>query len=204
MFSRSYCTLFICFVLSFSNIFAASFPINSTSSPHFWIDVNHFVGDAEFTRTELYHSTPLSELTFGAENDSTLASFTFNITITDENGATAFQTTRRKGARALSDAEKNDSSKGIVDQVTMWLKPGRYDYTCEMTDDGSAKTSSVKGTLTVPKYNNSLIHSEPQLASIISKDTTNQTFIKAGRTVFPNPSRKYKYQDSILYFYFEI
>jgi len=195
---------FLCIIYPLSSLFAVSWPVNSKESPHFWLDLNYYVGNAEYARAELYYSMPLSELTFNDSTDASLASFTFDVTIVDDQGQVAFQETRRKGARALSEEDKIDAGKGIVDQIDMWLKPGSYKYTCEMRDDGSGKISDVRGDLKVPEYGDNLIISEPQLASVISNDTLNQAFIKAGRTVYPNPSRKYRYQNSILYIYLEV
>jgi GWxTD domain-containing protein len=191
-------------LLPLSSYASVTFPVNSKESPHFWLDLNFYVGDDANTRTELYYSVPLPELAFNNSTDSSLASFTIDITIMDKNGATAFHETRRKGARASSEADKSDASKGVVDQINVLLSPGGYDIKCELRDDSSDKQSLIEGAFQVPQFGTDLTICEPQLAGVISSDTSNSIFVKANRAIFPNPSRKYKYQDSILYLYLEV
>ena len=192
-----------CFLSTFA-FSSTPFPMQSNSSPIFWFDVNAFPIDEQNTQLEAYYSVAFSELTFSDTLQNSSASFAFSFLVVNENDSVVFQNVRRKGALAASLQEQQDRDKKIIDQISFLLPPGRYHFSCEMIDENSKRTSRLEGDFMAIQRGEGLSISEPQLAMFISTGSTNKQFLKADRTVYPNPSRRYNYRNAILYIYFEV
>ena len=115
-----------------------------------------------------------------------------------------FEETRFKRIRAASLVETSHKSQGVVDQITFDLPPGNYTLTAKMTDKNCKAFSSTTTDFQILEFDQQLCMSEPQLATLISSDISRKQFIKSNRMVLPSASRRYRYQNSILYLYFEI
>ncbi len=204
---KKLCVLYLllvhCCLLSTFAFSSTSYPIQSNSAPAFWLDLNTFPIDAQNTRIEAYYSVAFNELTFADTLQNSMASFAFSFKVVNENDVVVFQNACRKGARAASFEEQRDGDKKIIDQMSFALPPGQYRFTCEMVDENSQRTSRLEGDFTAVQRSDSLSLSEPQLATFIAASAGEQ-FVKAGRTVYPNPSRQYNYRNAILYIYFEV
>ncbi len=180
-----------------------SFPVQSNSSPKFWSDMCFYKASEHMIEVEFYYSIAFQELQFNNKTGEYLASFTFSITVENSDNQIVFEEKRRRIIKARSMAETSDESKGAIDQVIFDLHPGDYILNAKVKDD-NAKASSITGDFYIVDFGDSLTLSDPLLATHISKDLSQQLFIKGNRTVIPNPSRRYRYHNSVLYLYFEV
>lgn len=179
-------------------------PGDSDNSPKFSFDINYYSTSLNYTQLEVYYSIPSKELKFIDNSDVYLATITFSITITDINKQVVANKSLRKSLRVNSPDEMNAENQGIIDLILFDLKPGDYFVESILYDENAHKESTVAGIVTVPEFDKMLSISGLQLASIISKNKSNSTFTKGDKSIIPNPSRRYKYQESLLYTYFEI
>jgi LacI family transcriptional regulator len=178
-------------------------PQKSEKTPKFWLDIDHFSRQDSY-QIELYYSVSFNELVFQNIEAQTIASFTVSLEVKNTKDEIVFEQDRTRKAKAASEAEMKDEKKGIIDQINFSLAVGEYDYTCTLTDEHSGQSSTQTGQLSLADFNDEMFTSPPQFATVISKDSSQAMFRKANRTVLPNPSRRYQYHNSILYFYYEI
>ena len=198
---------FILFVVSISNGYQVSenYPTRCENSPKFSLDVSYFMGSQGYTQLELYYSVPSSELTFKNNSDSNnIASISILLTATNSDNKVVLNKAINRKLRVNSVDETKDKNNGLIDQMVIDLFPGNYDLEMKVTDENSKSESKISSFLGVPSFDTSLDVSTIQFASLISSDKVNKSFVKGNKTVIPNPSRKYNYSTSLLYFYYEI
>jgi len=182
---------------------ALDFPIESDASPKFWIDVNYFRGQDQKTKIEIYYSVALRELKV-SEMGEKLGLFDIDLTVKDSQNQAVFTESRSRGVRPGPAAEPVAESRGVVDQYVFYLPAGEYKLEAKVTDKNAKAKSSVAAAMQVPSFDNGLGISEPQLATVITKDLSNKVFVKGNQAILPNPSRRYRYQNSILNFFYEV
>ncbi len=182
----------------------AQFPARSEISPKFWIDVSYFAGSQGHTQLEIYYSVPSNELTFKNISNNIIASSSISLIVTNSNNEIVLTNSKNKKLRVNSVDEAKDGKNGLIDQMVIDLLPGVYNLEMKVTDNNSNAESKISSLLEVPSFDTSLDASTIQFASLISQDKSIKTFIKGNKLVVPNPSRKYNYNTSLLYIYYEI
>lgn len=190
---------------------AIIFPAKSDTTPTFWSDVCFYKGSENNTQVEVYYSIALKELKFTNRQSLSanitgeyLAAFACSLTVKNAANQTVFQKIKHRKARARSQSEVLDKSRGIIDQIVLDLQPGNYNLELAIHDEESKKVSKITGDLSVPEFKNTLCISDLQLALNFSENRSQKLFIKGNRHVIPNSSRRYRYHDSTLYLYFEV
>ena len=189
-------------LISMVTILSAS-PMRSERSPKFWLDINQFARESNY-RVEIYYSISFNELSFQKIQDQNITSITTSLVVRNTDDEIVLEKNISRKAKAVSDAEMQDVKKGIIDQINFDLAAGNYNYSCTLKDDNSGQSSTQNGRLTLADFSKKLKTSAPQFATVISKESNQDNFTKAGRTVLPNPSRRYQYHNSILYLYYEV
>jgi len=100
-------------------------------------------------------------------------------------------------------AEKGELSQFVIDEFSLWVRPGKYKVTVEIKDLLNGKKGVAKSEFEVgPPL--PFFLSEIELAREISADTTKSPFTKYGLNVVPNPLSSYSPENDTLYFFFEI
>ncbi|NLP11141.1 GWxTD domain-containing protein [bacterium] len=178
------------------------FPLVSEKTPHFWLDAGFFNQDDQ-VRIEFYYSIALKELNFSSPADDSLASFTLTLSLQDQSGASVFTDTHTRKAR-FNKSALTDETKGVVDQFVLSLPAGVYRLQARLTDMNAEKISLLTGQVSVPSFPKELSVSEPQVAISIRTDAAGSTFKKGNITIIPNPSRRYRYHNAMLYLYYEL
>ena len=180
------------------------FPVKSGSSPGFWLDLGTFQGQKNNVQVEIYYSVGFQELVFEETSEGILASFGCTLSIKDAHNQIVYEDLKQRKTRAASGNEIKDATKGVIDVFVFDLPAGDYSLECQLMDNNSKATSQVSGSFQIPAYPDSLCMSDPQLATLISQDLSNKLFVKNNRTILPNPSCQYQYQNSLLYFYYQV
>ena len=181
-----------------------SLPETSETTPQYSLDINYYNGTDGFTQLELYYSVPAKELSFTDTVGYYLSTISFTLKVTDKNNNIVINKSKVKSIRVNTSEDTSSTALGIVDLLLFDLTPGSYFFETTLNDKNSGKMSSISGIISVPDFGTSLSISTPQLAALISSEKTNKSFIKGNKTVIPNPPRKYKINQSLLYTYFEI
>ncbi len=192
--------------LPFSDLHSASehFPTKSEISPKFWLYVNYFKGSEGYTQLEIYYSVPSSELTFANSDNDNIASITISFKVTNSIDEVVFSNSKKSKLRVKSFRDTKDKNNGLLDQMIIDLLPGNYNLDVSVIDENSNNESKLSGLLVVPFFDTSLDISTIQFASRISQVNNTKSFVKGNKIVIPNPSRKYIYNSSLLYCYYEI
>ena len=116
-----------------------------------------FVGNVAFMATPSADSTHVvvavtianGNLTFGRETDRFRAGYTVSITL--RNGAeTVKQIEAHESVLVASFKEVSRLDESVIYQELLTVKPGRYNLTLNVRDDGSSKNGSDDVTLVVP------------------------------------------------------
>jgi GWxTD domain-containing protein len=116
-----------------------------------------FVGNVAFMATASPDSTHVvvaitianGSLTFGRETDRFRAGYTVSITL--RNGAeTVKQIEAHESVLVASYKEVSRLDESVIYQELLTVKPGRYNLTVNVRDDGSSKNGSDDVTLLVP------------------------------------------------------
>jgi GWxTD domain-containing protein len=116
-----------------------------------------FVGNVAFMATPSADSTHVivaitianGNLTFGRETDRFRAGYTVSITL--RNGAeTVKQIEAHESVLVASYKEVSRFDESVIYQELLTVKPGRYNLTVNVRDDGSSKNGSDDVTLLVP------------------------------------------------------
>jgi len=199
--------LFLLFVASILNGYSTSlqYPTQSENSPKFLLDVCFYQGAEEHTQLEFYYSVPSSELLFlNASDNNYVASISVLLKVTDSNNKVVLSKSKEKKIGVNSVEETNNTRIGLIDQIVIDLLPGDYNLEIKVTDENSKSESTISSLLKVPTFNSDLDISSIQLASRISSEKTNNSFVKGNKMVIPNPSKKYNYNSSLLFIYYEI
>lgn len=203
---REVYALFLCCVLALvpdsfpQNL---STPVSSQGSPHFWLDLNGYARGEEYS-VELYYSVSFDQLTFSAQDNQLLASFSVSLAIKDQSNNDVLTREIAKKARAASEEESRDPSKGIIDQIKFSLPTGSYSFQFSLSDIYGNRSSTASGVFELEASDSSLTTSPLELATLISETRPQDPFSKGTKSVLPNPSRRYTQGKSILYLYFEI
>ncbi len=180
------------------------FPAQSASPPRFWTDISFYKGHEGFTQIEVYYSLAARELKFDNQSGEHRALYAFSVTVKNSDNQIVFNKSIRKQMRVNSPEEINDERRGVIDQMVFDLQPGDYTVKIDINDEFGERISSVSGNLHVPEFSESLNLSTLQLASLISSDLSQPSFVKGNKVVIPNTSRKYRSGKSLLYLYFEV
>jgi len=184
---------------------SAQYPTKSEISPKFSLDVSYFKGSQGHTQLELYYSVPSNELAFiNASDSNNIASISISLKVTNSDNEIVLNNAKKKKLRVNSIEETKDDKNGLIDQMVIDLLPGDYNLEMNIIDENSNSESKISSSLVVPSFDASLDVSTIQFASLISSDKSNKYFIKGNKTVIPSPSRKYNYNTSLLYIYYEI
>lgn len=207
--NKSSLHFFYWFILFSSSILSgystsAQYPSRCETSPKFWLDVSYFAGSQGHTQLEIYYSVPSNELTFTDISDNIIASISISLLVTNSDNEIVLNKSKSKNLRIHSIEDAKDEKNGLIDQMVIDLLPGVYNLEMKITDNNSNSESKITSLLEVPSFDTSLNVSTIQFASLISPDKSNKSFIKGNKLVIPNPSRKFSYNKSILYTYYEI
>lgn len=203
----SYLLLFFLLVASILNGYSTSaqYPIKSEITPKFSLDVCFYQGAEKETQLELYYSVPSNELTFNnASENNHIASISILLKVINSNNEVVISKSKENKMRVTSVEATKSTRIGLIDQMIIDLLPGDYNLEIEVADNNSGLVSTISNLLRVPTFNSDLEISTIQLASLISSEKKNISFIKGNKIVIPNPSRKYNYKTSLLYIYYEI
>ena len=202
----SYMLLLFLFFASFliGSSTSSQYPIQSESSPKFLLDVCFYQGAEKHTQLEFYYSVPSSELLFNASNNNYVASISILLKVTNSDNKVILSKSKEKKIGVNSVKETENTRIGVIDQIVIDLLPGEYNLEVEVTDQNSNLVSTISSLLKVPTFNSDLDISSIQLASLISPEKTNNSFVKGNKMVIPNPSKKYNYNSSSLFIYYEI
>ncbi len=201
------CLIFYITVLVPGNECSATdiiFPAQSASSPKFWTDISFYKGQEGFTQLEVYYSLPARELKFDNQSGEYRALYAFSVTVKNSDNQIVFDKSIRKQMRVNTPDEINDERRGVIDQMVFDLQPDDYAVEIDVNDEFGERKSSISGHLQVPAFSDALTLSTLQLASLISSDLSQPSFVKGNKVVIPNTSRKYRSGKSLLYLYFEV
>ena len=179
-----------------------AFPLESGGTPHFWLDAGFFLQDDQ-VRIEFYYSIALKELNFSSPAGDSLASFSLALSLQDQSGVFVFTDTLSRKAR-FNKAALVDETKGVVDQIVLSLPAGVYRLEARLTDMNVRKFSLIAGQVSIPSFPRELSISEPQVAINIQANAAGDAFKKGNTAIIPNPSRRYRYHNAMLYLYYEL
>jgi len=193
--------LSICTVFSQSN---NSLPFQEKHSPRYWVDTAFYKINDSMTSVEVYYSIALTELSFNQDSGKYLASYTFSIKVRDSKNNSVRKDSTRRTVAIKSLQEATDESRGAIDKLIFPLGPGTYTLYTSLKDNQTKTFSNDSLELVVPSFGNCIQTSSIQFATSISNTQTNKVFDKGGLSVVPNPSRRYRYHNSVLPFYFEV
>ena len=105
----------------------------------------------------------------------------------------------------LSSGEKNRGNTTILDVFSFFLLPDAYQLTVEVIDTHSGAEGVYRGEIVVPSFGaKTLSISNLQLASHIGDANRPGRFVKNGKRVVPNITRRFLQDRSVLHVYFEI
>jgi GWxTD domain-containing protein len=180
------------------------FPVQGSASPKYWLDAGFFKQNSQQTRIELYYSIAIKELQFRDVSGEKLASFVMSISVSDKQGRTVFSDKRRKGARGGKEPASTDETVGLVDQFSFSLAPGEYRLEAKLNDENAGTSNTINGHMLVPAFSGYFAVSEPQLSLTVQSDLSNPTFVKGNVSVVPNASRRYRYHDASMPFFYEM
>ena len=190
----------ICTVFSYTN----SSPLQAKHSPRYWVDAAFYKINGSMTSVEVYYSISLTELSFSPDSGENLASYTFSVQVFDSKNREVKNDSIRRAIAAKSIEETKDQSRGVIDELIFPLGPGAYTLYTSLKDNQTKAFSFDSLQLVVPSFASRMQTSSIQFASSISDTQTNSVFNKGGRSVIPNPSRRYRCHNSVLPFYFEV
>lgn len=198
--SVSFLLLSICTIFSQSN----NLPFQGKHSPRYSVDTAFYKMNDSMTSVEVYYSIALTELSFKKDSGKYLASYTFSIKVRDSKNNSVRNDSTRRTIAAKSAEETTDKNRGVIDELIFPLGPGAYTLYTSLKDNQTKAFSCDSLQLVVPSFASRMQTSSIQFASSISDTQKNSVFNKGGRSVIPNPSRRYRCHNSVLPFYFEV
>jgi GWxTD domain-containing protein len=138
-----------------------------------------FVGSASFvagpsgdsTNVILAVSLTNAELAFARENDRFRAGYTVGISL--RTGATAVrQVEAHESVLVTTFRETSRSDASVIFQQVLTVKPGRYNLTLTVRDDGSSRSATEDVTISVPSLGPGSVGSPIAFAEVAPRTST--------------------------------
>jgi len=175
-------------------------PVVSTGDIQFYIDHTSFRGLNRETAIEIYFMIYADQLKYKFQDDRETANVQMEITINNKSGTEIIDTSWTISPY-LSVESTERQYQVFYDQWDHSLVPGIYNFLITVTDISSSNTGKVHFTLNVPEISQC---SQFQFVSEYGSGDLKHPFYKAGRIVYPCPSRRYGIINPILFIYYEL
>lgn len=158
------------------------------------IDVAKFFAENNFTRCEVYINLPYNFLTYKKEEDKLKSEFKLKLLV---NNKLINEWNKISYINSYEEAETRNLN--IIEQIDLFLEPGKYNIEIEIiSDDKKLNKSKVIEVLPHPL---SICISDIQLSSDIKEEKEGK-FVKNGLFILPNP--QCIFWENTLYGYAEI
>ncbi|MGE5430592.1 MAG: GWxTD domain-containing protein [Syntrophomonadaceae bacterium] len=183
----------------------ADIPAASRGSLQFYVDHAGFQGKEGKTYEEFYLMVQADQLTYKKETGRQLGTFKTTFKLTDKSNVTVSE---RQWVTDV--AQKKDSAylktMAAYDQWQVpQLQPGEYNAEITVADMNGPNSARASFPFNVPSIPvNKFTSSEIEFVSGIEEKPLNTTFLKANRSIIPNPSRRYGILSPILYTFYEL
>lgn len=198
--------IFICFLLLLpaANLTGAQQDaVKSSGELNLYLDTASFRSSLKNIYQEFYYQISLDQLTFKQSGDQLVDSLSISISLTNENGNEIYNDIWTSPVIASAFQPIN----GIVlpDQIDLLTDPGNYTATLLITEKETGRSGKAKISFTAPHFlEDSFALSSIELASEVTKDTSNSKFTKNGLLLLPNAARTFGGPLPMLIYYFEI
>ena len=183
--------------------------LTSSGQIRFRMDWEAFRATEEKTYVEVDMLLSLNGFSFVREEDRYRADYQVRIQALASGetapkiGSQVDQVWRR--GMDLSSGEKDTGNTTVLDVFSFLLLPGAYQLTVEVIDTHSGAEGAYRGEIVVPAFGaKTLSISNLQLASHIGDANRPGRFVKNGKRVVPNITRRFLQDRSALHVYFEI
>ena len=138
------------------------------------------------------------------QGDNQLVVFHVQASIRNHAGDLLHQhewTTEARIAKDVTDLKQN----AIYDQWNERMSPGNYAIEIHVKDENGDKAGRLLSTVMIPRLETgAAFASQIEFVSHAESSSADGPFYKNGRTVFPNPSRRYGVLNPLLLIYYEL
>lgn len=195
---RIICIFLVPFVLIYAEILYAQLDFLPLRA-----DYATFFGNADKTFTEVYLAFYQSDIAYHVEDTTQVAHFTHTLKIYQNDSL--FQQIEKHYTSAMGLNTDTRGMNQFMDVFPFELEPGKYNLVASVVDEVAKKSGEYTLEMDVPEYGSSLVISDIELSTKISKTGTESAFSnKNNLEIFPNPSSTFGIVQPILYFYFEV
>jgi GWxTD domain-containing protein len=194
--------------LTFFSVLAAGaaardIPATSTGDIRFYLDSAAFSSRSGNAFVELYLMLFADQLSDQKDGKEHYCVFHLASMVQDGNEKTISRKTWSTRANFSPDLVKKTLS--IYDQWTETLAPGVYHVRLEVSDSVSHQTGSAILELNIPAFpEKQLCGSQIEFVTQVAPASDSSPFVKAGKSVMPNPARRFGVLNPVMYFYYEL
>lgn len=175
-------------------------PVVSTGDIQYYVDHSAFRGQNRNTRFEVYIMTFADQLEYRVVNGQETADISTQIILEKTDGTGVVNKSWTTHTYLLEDNIERQF-KAVYDQWYYSMDPGWYDLQITVTDLTSLKTGTADITLNIPDISQ---NSQFQFVSSIESGEPDHPFYKAGKVVYPQPSRRYGIMNPNLFINYEL
>jgi GWxTD domain-containing protein len=179
-------------------------PVRSSGELDFYIDHSIFrSGNDDIYKCEIYFMLYAGQIKGVYVEGERIGSIDIDLTIKNLESGDTKQHLWQTQIKMDQDSLRN-RILAVYDQRVEYLNSGNYDFFVTIMDVNNQSEGKVelKLHLNDTKHNRQI--SQLQFVSHVEPNTKNDPFYKNGKTIYPNPSRRYGVLSPILYFYYEI
>jgi len=160
-----------------------------------------FKAPNDMTALEVYYSLPLPSNKEMAKIPDTTALYEHGLTLHDLQWR---EIQRRNGTVSMGETAGNNKEQHFVGQYRFFVKPDSYHAAFFVRQPATQKLEGWKQDFRLPNFSeNELAMSSIVLASSIEPASGNESFVKNGLRISPNPSRRFDRKKPV-YVYFEV
>lgn len=183
---------------------AQDVPAVSTGDIRFYVDYAGFRGKNGRTYQEFYLMLYADQLRYVWKGAKQLGIFQVTARLENAAGKEVSRQSWTTEASIIQDST-GLNSLAIYDQWAEQLDPGQYLLSVAVADQNESNQGEAQFSLRVPEMApREFDASQIEFVAHADPEITRTHFEKGGRTIIPNPSRRYGVLNPVLYFYYEL
>lgn len=185
--------------------FESDFPIHSSGSLNFDVDVCQFDGPGDSTIVEIYYSVFLTKESSDQIQNDNITILSVELQILNENGNLLVDINENKTV-SLFDSLNPSKYTTYYDLKTFKILPGKVVINSTIQESQTLTQGQVSQSFRVRKFENLFSLSDLYFVSHVQRSSGPHLFNKSGLMMVPNPSRVYFVQGDAprIFIYYEI
>ena len=176
--------------------FRSGFPVQSTGSVRFDLDICQFEGGGDSTRIELFYSVYLTGKDTIEESGLPFTTLGIHINIINKSGAVVYQDWEEKEI-SLYDSLNPGAQTTYIDIKSVDLLPDSVFLQLTIQDTLTGKIGQVSGEFIIRSFGDEFSLSDLYFVSHVQRASGSSVFEKHGIMLVPHPSRSFFVSDDI-------